>query len=110
MAEGGGPSLKALAKFVAVAKAAQITYMIVVLGGSLMLARVPVRRFIDEARKPFLVALAATSSAAALPQTLECLEKLGIPKRIVGIVAPLSIMFNMSGSSIQLAMCALFAA
>ena len=67
VADGGGESLAALAKFVVVAWAAQITYMVVVLGGSLMLARMPIRRFIDEARKPFLVAFATTSSAAALP-------------------------------------------
>ena len=110
VADGGGDSLKALAKFVVVAWVAQILYMVVVLGGSLLVAGMPFGRFIDHARKPFLVAFATTSSAAALPQTLECLENMGIPKRIVGIVAPLSITFNMSGSSIHLAMCALFAA
>ena len=110
VADGGGESLKALAKFVVVAWVAQIIYMVFVLGGSLLAARMPIGRFIDHARKPFLVAFATTSSAAALPQMLECLEELGIPKRIVGIVAPLSITFNMSGSCIHLAMCSLFAA
>ena len=110
VAEGGGESLKALAKFVVVAWVAQLIYMVFVLGGSLVAARMPIGRFIDHARKPFLVAFATTSSAAALPQMLECLEELGIPKRIVGIVAPLSITFNMSGSCIHLAMCSLFAA
>ena len=97
VAEGGGESLAALAKFVALAWVAQIIYMVFVLGGSLLLARMPLAGFIEHARKPFLVAFATTSSAAALPQTLECLQALGVPKRVVGIVAPLSITFNMSG-------------
>ena len=109
VASGGGESLKALAKFVVAAWVAQIVYAVFVLGGSLLAAGASIGRFTSHARKPFLVAFATASSAAALPQTLECLDNLGIPKRIAGIVAPLSMTLNMSGSCIHLAMSALFA-
>ena len=40
------------------------------------------------AREPFLVGFATTSSAAALPHTLENLQRFGVPRRIQGVVAP----------------------
>ena len=56
------------------------------------------------------MAFATTSSAAALPQTLENMERFGVPKRIVAVVTPMSLTFNMSGSCIHLAMSAFFVA
>jgi proton glutamate symport protein len=38
------------------------------------------------------------------------MEAFGVPKRIVAIVTPMSLTFNMSGSCIHLAMCAFFVA
>lgn len=110
VARSGWASLKGLAVFIAAAWAAQIVYMIVVQGGSLLAARVSIRDFARFAKEPFLVAFATTSSAAALPQTLENMERFGVPKRIVAVVTPMSLTFNMSGSCIHLAMCAFFVA
>lgn len=110
VAESGGSALQGLAKFVAAAWAAQLIFLFVVIGGSLLVARVPIRRFIHYAREPFLVAFATTSSAAALPQTLENMELFGVPKQVLGIVAPLSLSLNLAGSTIHLAMATLFVA
>jgi proton glutamate symport protein len=71
---------------------------------------VPLARFASHAREPFLVAFATTSSAAALPQTLENLERLGVPRRILGVVAPLSLSLNLCGSTLHLALATLFVA
>jgi len=110
IANSGASALQGLAKFIASAYGAQLLFLIVVIGGSLFIARVPVRRFVAHAREPFLVAFATTSSAAALPSTLESMKRFGVPERILGLVAPLSLTLNLTGSTIHLAMATLFVA
>ncbi|MBI1353949.1 MAG: cation:dicarboxylase symporter family transporter [Acidobacteria bacterium] len=110
VADGGRETLEGLAQFIAAAWFAQVFFLLVVLVGGLAWAGVPLGRFVHFAREPFLIAFATTSSAAALPQTLENMERFGIPKRILGVVAPLSLSLNLNGSTIHLAMAALFVA
>ena len=110
LASGGSASLAGLAKFFACAWAAQIVFLVLVLGGSLVLFGVPLRRFVRHVREPFLVAFATTSSAAALPQTLENLERFGVPSRVLGVVAPLSLSLNLNGSTIHVALATAFVA
>lgn len=107
---GGLGALAGLARFAGAAWAAQSLFLVVVLGGALALARVPLGRFAAGVREPFLVAFATTSSAAALPQTLESLERLGVPRPILGVVAPLSLSLNLVGSTLHLALATLFVA
>ncbi|MSU68208.1 MAG: dicarboxylate/amino acid:cation symporter [Opitutaceae bacterium] len=107
---GGLNALAGLARFAGVAWAGQLFFLLVVLGGALLLARVPLARFAAHVREPFLVAFATTSSAAALPQTLENLERFGVPRPILGVVAPLSLSFNLCGSVIHLALATIFVA
>ena len=107
---GGLGALAGLARFAGAAWAAQSFFLVVVLGGALALARVPLGRFAAGVREPFLVAFATTSSAAALPQTLESLERLGVPRPILGVVAPLSLSLNLVGSTLHLALATLFVA
>jgi proton glutamate symport protein len=110
VANSGQAALAGLARFVVLAWMAQAFFLVFVLGGALWLARVPIGRFARYAREPFLVAFATTSSAAALPRTLEKMAEYGVPPQVLGIVAPLSLSFNLSGSCIHLAMCTLFVA
>ncbi len=110
VAGNGSAALEGLARFVASSYAAQLLFLIAVLGGVLVLARVPLRPFAAAAREPFLVAFATTSSAAALPATLDHMERFGVPKRILGVVAPLSLSLHLTGSTIHLAMATLFVA
>lgn len=110
VANSGQAALEGLARFVVLAWVAQAAFLIVVVGGVLWIARVPIGRFASYAREPFLVAFATTSSAAALPRTLEKMADYGVPQRVLGIVAPLSLSFNLSGSCVHLAMCTLFVA
>ena len=99
-----------LGGFVAAAWGAQAIFLVLVIGGSLLAARMPLRTFIREVEEPFLVAFATTSSAAALPKSLAAMERLGVSRRIYGVVTPLSLSLNLTGSCIHLAMCAFFAA
>ena len=107
---GGSSALGGLAEFAAVAWLAQGLFLAAVLAGGMVLCGVPLRRFAHFAREPFLVGFATTSSAAALPQTLENLQRFGVPRRILGVVAPLSLSLNLNGSTIHLAMATLFVA
>ena len=94
----------------AAAWGAQGLFLAVVNGGSLLAARVPLWPFAREAEKPFMIAFATTSSAAASPKTLEAMQRLGVSRRIYGVVTPLSLSLNLTGSCIHLSMCAFFAA
>ncbi len=109
-AGGGSGLLGGLAAFAAAAWGAQALFLAAVLLGALAACGVPLRRFARCAREPFVIGFATTSSAAALPQTLENLERFGVPRRIVGIVAPLSLSLNLNGSTIHLGMATLFIA
>lgn len=109
-ADSGSGSLEGLAAFVGTAWIAQALFLGVVVIGGLALSGVPMRRFARFAREPFLIAFATTSSAAALPQTLEKMERFGVPRRVLGVVAPLSLSLNLNGSTIHLAMATLFVA
>ena len=110
VASSGAGGLESLARFVGIAWAVQSFFLFAVIGLSLALFRAPLRRFIHYAREPFVIAFATTSSAAALPQTLENMDLFGVPKRILGVVAPLSLSLNLNGSTMHLAMAALLVA
>ena len=104
VAGGGSETLEGLAAFAVAAWFAQGIFLGLVLLGGLVLCGVPLGRFANCAREPFLIGFATTSSAAALPQTLENLQRFGVPRRILGVVAPLSLSLNLNGSTIHLAM------
>jgi proton glutamate symport protein len=110
IAASGKEAFYGLARFFAAAWAMEVLFLIVILGAGLLVFDVPIRRFIYFVREPFLVAFATTSSAAALPQALENMERFGISKRVVGFVAPMSLSLNMNGSTIYLALATLFVA
>ena len=110
VAGNGFGVLFGLGKLIFTAYMAQLLYAGVFLGGALVLFRVPLRRFIEAARDPFVIAFATTSSAAALPKALENMERFGIPKPILGLVMPLGLSFNLAGSTLHLAMASFFVA
>jgi len=110
VAGGGVNVLLGLLKLFIASWFAETFFLVVVLGGALVAFGVPLRRFIRYVREPFLVAFATTSSAAALPQTLEQIERFGVPRRVIGVVAPLSISLNLNGSTIFIGLATLFVA
>jgi proton glutamate symport protein len=109
-ASSGPETLTGLASFIFSAWIAQLFFLIVVIFGSLIVFNIPLKRFIYHIKEPFLIAFATTSSAAALPQTLTNLENYGIPKKLIGIVSPLSLSLNLNGSTLYLGMATLFVA
>src|SRR5579863_630901 len=99
-----------LAKLVGTLYGAQAFFVIVVLGLVSVIARIPVRRFIAHVKEPFLIAYSTASSEAALPRALENMELFGVPKHIVSFVLPLGYSFNLDGSTLYLALAAMFVA
>lgn len=89
---------------------ALFVFVFVVLGAVAVIARVPIRQFIKAAREPFAIAFATTSSESALPKAMEVMERLGVPRRIVGFVMPTGYSFNLDGTTLYLAMASVFVA
>jgi len=102
--------LLGLGKLVLTMYAAQFTFVVVILGAVIALARIPLRRFIAAAREPFLIAFSTASSEAALPRALENMERFGAPKHIVAFVIPTGYSFNLDGSTLYLSLASVFVA
>jgi Na+/H+-dicarboxylate symporter len=61
-------------------------------------ARVKFWTLLGLIREPMLIAFGTSSSEAAMPKTINALEKFGCPDRIIGFVLPLGYSFNLDGS------------
>lgn len=81
-----------------------------VLGPSLVVFHIPLRRFWEAVRQPFLIAFSTASSEAALPLALENMEQFGAAKHIAGFVLPTGYTFNLTGSALYLSVAAIFIA
>jgi proton glutamate symport protein len=71
---------------------------------------VPFLAFGNAIREPFLIAFTTASSEAALPKSLEIMERFGVPKNIVGFVLPTGYSFNLDGTTLYLSMASVFVA
>jgi proton glutamate symport protein len=74
----------------------------------MVITRAPIRQFVRAIREPATIAFATTSSESAMPKAMEAMERLGVPKRIVGFVMPTGYSFNLDGSMIFLAVTSIF--
>lgn len=102
--------LFSLGKLIATMYAAQLVFVVCVLGAVLLIARVPLRPFVRAAREPFLIAFSTASSEAALPRALENMERFGVPRHIVSFVIPTGYSFNLDGTTLYLSLAAVFVA
>ena len=64
------------------------------------------RYILDE----LLLLLSIANSEALLPRLMEKLERMGVPKSVVGLVVPTGYSFNLAGSSIYFTVCIIFIA
>jgi len=102
--------LFSLSKLVGTLYAALIVFVVFAMGGVILLARIPLVRFVRAVRQPWLIAFSTASSEAALPLALENMEKFGVPKHIVAFVLPTGYSFNLDGSTLYLALASVFVA
>ena len=103
-------ALLPLLKLVLTYYGALIAFVLLALVPSLLIARIPFRRFVAATGEPAALGFATTSSEAALPLAMERMEEFGVPRWIVSFVIPMGYSFNMTGGSVYLSMAALFAA
>ncbi|PYT05652.1 MAG: dicarboxylate/amino acid:cation symporter [Acidobacteria bacterium] len=84
--------------------------LLFVLAPVALIFRVPIKDFIRAVRTPATIAFATTSSESALPRAMENMQRLGVPRRIVGFVLPTGYSFNLDGTTVYLSLASIFVA
>ena len=106
-----GPGvLMNLGKLIGSLYLALVIFILLIFGLVIWMARIPLRQFVRAVREPAVLAFATTSSESALPKAMESMERFGVPSHIVGFVMPTGYSFNLTGSTLYLAMAAVFVA
>jgi proton glutamate symport protein len=102
--------LKSLGLLVGTCYGALIAFVVLVLLPIAMAFRVPIGRFFNAVKEPWLIAFSSASSEAAFPLAMERMEQLGVPRRIVAFVLPTGYSFNLDGTTLYLSLASVFAA
>ena len=84
--------------------------LLFVFGPVALIFRVPIKEFLQAVRTPATIAFATTSSESALPRAMENMQRLGVPRRIVGFVLPTGYSFNLDGTTVYLSLASIFVA
>jgi len=108
--QGGLQVLQNLAFLVFTLYVALAAFALLVLVPVMLMFRIPIVAFIKAIKEPALIAFSTTSSEAALPRAMECVEAFGVPRRIVSFILPLGYSFNLDGSTLYLSLAAIFVA
>jgi proton glutamate symport protein len=87
-----------------------LIFVVVVLGAVVVLFKIPLKRFIQAVKDPYILAFSTASSEAALPQAMENMERFGVPKHIVSFVLPTGYSFNLDGTTLYLSLASVFVA
>jgi proton glutamate symport protein len=99
-----------LGKLLLTGYGALIFFLLTVLLPIALFARLPIGRFVRAVAEPVTIAFATSTSEAALPRAMECMEAFGVPRRIVAFVIPAGYSFNLDGSTLYLAVASIFVA
>jgi len=99
-----------LVKLILTAYGALLAFLFLVLLPIALFARIPLKRFLSYVAEPATIAFATSTSEAALPRAMECMEAFGVPRRIVAFVIPAGYSFNLDGSTLYLALASIFVA
>src|SRR6266516_106526 len=99
-----------LGKLISSLYLALVIFILLIFGLVIWMARIPLRQFVRAVREPAALAFATTSSESALPKAMESMERFGVPPYIVGFVMPTGYSFNLTGSTLYLAMASVFVA
>ncbi len=108
--EHGVGVLVSLGKLVGTLYLALFVFILGILVPVALIAKVPLKKFIDAVKEPALLAFSTTSSEAALPKALQNMEAMGVPRNIVSFVLPVGYTFNLTGTTLYLSLAAPFVA
>ncbi|MDO9140626.1 MAG: dicarboxylate/amino acid:cation symporter [Methylobacter sp.] len=87
-----------------------LLFIFIVLGSIAKLAGFSIVKFIVYIKDELFIVLGTSSSESVLPRIMVKLENMGCSKSVVGLVIPTGYSFNLDGTSIYLAMAAIFVA
>ena len=87
-----------------------LLFIFIVLGSIAKFSGFSILKFIFYIKDELLIVLGTSSSESVLPRIMIKLEKFGCSKSVVGLVIPTGYSFNLDGTSIYLAMAAIFVA
>lgn len=73
-------------------------------------AKIKFFKLLSHIKEPMLLAFSTASSEAAMPKTIEALERFGCGNRIVSFVLPLGYSFNLDGSMMYMTFATVFIA
>ncbi len=99
-----------LGKLVLTLYGALVLFVVGILVPVALICRIPLARFINAAKQPWLIAFSTATSEAALPLALRNMERFGVPKHIVGFVLPTGYSFNLDGTTLYLSLASIFVA
>lgn len=99
-----------LAQLLGTLYAALFAFILFVLFPVALIARVPIKKFLNAIAEPVSIAFATTSSEAALPKAMSAMESIGVPRKIVAFVIPTGYSFNLDGTTLYLSLATVFVA
>jgi len=99
-----------LFKLVATLYVALIVFLAGVILPLMIFLKIPIKQYLLAISKPAFIAFATANSESALPAALECMERFGVPRKIVAFVIPTGYSFNMDGTSLYLSLACVFVA
>src|SRR6202140_3398996 len=103
-------SLLPLLKLILVFYGACLAFVLIVLVPIARHVGFSVLKFCRYILDEILIFLSIANSEALLPRLMEKLERMGVPKSVVGLVVPTGYSFNLAGSSIYFTLCVIFIA
>ncbi|QDH25474.1 C4-dicarboxylate transporter DctA [Neokomagataea tanensis] len=108
VAEYGIHSISILIKFIVYYSLFISLFIAIILGGILKIFGINPVKFARYFREEILIVTATTSSDSVLPSIMTKLERLGVPRQIVGVVVPAGYSLNLDALSIYLGFSLIF--
>ena len=99
-----------LLKLLATLYVALIVFLLVVILPLLIFLKIPIKKYLLAISEPASIAFATANSESALPSALECMERFGVPRKIVAFVIPTGYSFNLDGTTLYLSLACVFVA
>ncbi|WP_162239331.1 MULTISPECIES: cation:dicarboxylate symporter family transporter [unclassified Plantibacter] len=106
----GAAVIAGLVKLIVTFYGTSALFIVIVLGGILLLARLNPLYTLRYFREEVLLALGASSSEVALPGIIRKLEAIGVDKGTAGVSVSAGYSFNLDGTSIYLSLTTVFIA
>lgn len=102
--------LSGLLKLLLTLYASLIVFLLFVILPLLVFLKIPIKKFMLALSEPASIAFATANSESALPAALECMERFGVPRKIVAFVIPTGYSFNLDGTTLYLSLACVFVA